>query len=149
MEELAWLGLIVAVIAAGVAIWQGVMAKQQLELARLAESNTTRTLSEIKDVSRDTLASVRQVEKDFEQRIDKFLAHQMKDLDLQLRAKESEQQQKEHDAQQGAEMAAGVMSFLGDAFKESFEESKRQEQQGDVEGLTAEVTEDDESDPTA
>lgn len=146
MEELAWLGLVVAVIAAAVAIWQGVMAKQQLELARMAENNTTRTLSEIKEVSRDTLASVRQVEKDFEQRIDQFLAHQMKDLELQLRAKESEQQQKAEDAKHGAEMAGNAMAFMGEVFKDAFEESKRQQGNG-IEGSTAQGDH-DESDPT-
>lgn len=148
MEELAWLGLVVAVIAAAVAIWQGVMAKQQLELARMAESNTTRTLSEIKDVSRDTLASVRQVEKDFDQRIDQFLAHQMKELDLQLRAKETEQQQKAEDAKQGAEMAKATMSFFGDFIKEAAAEAKSQTrlQAGAVD---SDVTEDDESDSDA
>lgn len=145
MEALGWLGLMVAVVAAGVAIWQGVMAKQQLELARVAEGNTTRTLEEIKDVSRDTLASVRQVEKDFDQRIDLFLAHQMKELDLQLRAKESEQQQKDEEARQGAAMAQSAMAFMGGLFKDAVEESKRERREQIEEMATEDGEEEDDS----
>lgn len=152
MEVLAGLSLFVAVVAAAVAIWQGIMARQQLELARKAESNTAKTLTEVKDVSRDTLASVRQVERDLEERINKFLEHQVKDMDLQLRARESEQRQKEQDAQQGAEMAAGVMNFLGDVFKESWAEAKEANTVGDDDALglaESDTSRNDESDPPA
>lgn len=76
--------LCVAIIAAGIAVWQGIMARRNLRLAEgaqaKAEDAMTRTqqkvedaLAEIRDLSKDTKLKVEDIKSEIDDRITRIL----------------------------------------------------------------------------
>lgn len=129
--------LVVAVIAAGVAIWQGVSSHRQLDLARRTEGETRRALEEIRDLSRDNRATATEIKGAIDERITKIL-----DLRLEAERQELESQRQEEEAKRastakGAEMADRFFGWLGKGVDEQMkktdaeqEASKRREDEG-------------------
>jgi len=65
--------LVVAVISALVAIWQGVMARDQLKSAKDTEARTERALDEIRTLSRQSDQTLSDLKRDINDRITKIL----------------------------------------------------------------------------
>lgn len=76
--------LVVAVIAAGIAFWQGNISKEQLRLARDTEQRTERALEEIRRVTNET----RQITQDVKNNVDTQIS---KVIDSKLAAEQSSQ----------------------------------------------------------
>lgn len=67
------MSLVVAIIAAGVALWQGMISKQQLDMARSSESKTEKALDEVRQLSRENRDLIAGVKKEIEDRITRIL----------------------------------------------------------------------------
>lgn len=65
--------LVVAVVSALVAIWQGVMARDQLKSAKDTEGRTERALEEIRTLSRQSDQTLTDLKRDINDRITKIL----------------------------------------------------------------------------
>ncbi|UBQ02745.1 hypothetical protein [Curtobacterium sp. TXMA1] len=65
--------LIVALVSVAIAIWQGVMARDQLKLARDTEGRTERALEEIRTLSRQSDQTLADLKRDINERITKIL----------------------------------------------------------------------------
>lgn len=119
---IAGLGLVVALVAVGVSLWQGrmskeqlVMSKQQLEMARDSEGRTERALEEIRTLSRENRDLAAGVKSDIDGRINKF-------LDQQLDRLKQEAASKARDDEMASEMAKDFMGGLGAMFTRAMED---------------------------
>lgn len=65
--------LIVAVVAAGIALWQGSISREQLRLARDTEQRTERALEEIRRVTNETRQITQDVKNDVDSQISKII----------------------------------------------------------------------------
>lgn len=122
---IAGLGLVVALVAVGVSLWQGrmskeqlVMSKQQLDLARESEGRTEHALEEIRTLSRENRDLAAGVKSDIDDRINKF-------LDQQLDRMKQEAASKARDDEMASEMTKGLMGGLGAMFTKAMEEEER------------------------
>ena len=95
-------GIVVAVVAVGVAVWQGRMSKEQLDLARDAEGRTQSALDEIRRLSQENRDLAAGVKSDIDNRINKF-------LDQQLARLEQETVSKARDDQMSSAMTEKIM----------------------------------------
>ncbi|WP_434316389.1 hypothetical protein [Leifsonia sp. P73] len=77
MEALSIAALVVAVISAGVAIWQGVISRQQLKLAQDTEKRTESALEEIRRVTGETKQISENVKQNIDERITKILDNKL------------------------------------------------------------------------
>lgn len=106
MEPLSTASLVGAVIAAGVAIWQGVSSHRQLDLARRTEDETKRARQEIRDLSRDIRTTATEIKSTIDERITKI-------LDLRLDAERQEMEAKRASAAHGADLANQMFGWFG------------------------------------
>lgn len=86
------IGIVVAVVAVGVAVWQGRMSRDQLELARDSEGRTERALEEIRKLSQENRDLVAGVKSDIDTRINKFLDQQLGRLDQEAASRARDDQ---------------------------------------------------------
>jgi hypothetical protein len=77
MEGLAVFALAVAVIAVMIASWQGLMAEEQLRLSRLTETETRKTLEQIRREMVETRRISNDLADKINERITKALASNM------------------------------------------------------------------------
>lgn len=119
---IAGLGLVVALVAVGVSLWQGRMSKEQLEMskqqlgmARESEGRTERALEEIRALSRENRDLAAGVKSDIDGRINKF-------LDQQLDGMKQEAAAKARDDEMASEMTKGLLGGLGAMFTKAMEE---------------------------
>ncbi len=77
LEALSIAALVVAVISAGVAIWQGVISRQQLKLAQDTEKRTESALEEIRRVTGETKQISENVKQNIDERITKILDNKL------------------------------------------------------------------------
>lgn len=113
MEPLSIASLVVAVIAAGVAIWQGVSSHRQLDLARRTEDETKRALQEIRDLSRDNRTTATEIKSSIDERITKILDLRLDAERQELDAERQEMEAKRASAAQGADLANQVFGWFG------------------------------------
>jgi len=73
MEIVSIAALVVAVLSAGIAVWQGITSRSQLSLARLTEGRTNDALEEIRRVSRETRDLTENVKSSIDERISRML----------------------------------------------------------------------------
>lgn len=101
-------GLVVAVVAVGVAFWQGSISKKQLSLAEKSEDRTERALEEIKTLSQENRDLAAGVKKDIDGKINQFLEQQLDRL-------RQETESKARDDRMSSDMAEKVVGqmFLG------------------------------------
>lgn len=107
-------GLIVAIVAVGVSVWQGRMSKEQLALAKESEGRTERALEEIRTLSRENRDLAAGVKSDIDGRINKF-------LDQQLDRMRQETAAKARDDEMASEMTKQFMGGLGAMFTGALE----------------------------
>ena len=98
-------GIVVAVVAVGVAVWQGRMSKEQLDLARDSEGRTQSALDEIRRLSQENRDLAAGVKIDIDTRINKF-------LDQQLARLEQETVSKARDDQMSSAMTEKIMGQM-------------------------------------
>ncbi|WP_270409155.1 hypothetical protein [Brachybacterium paraconglomeratum] len=98
-------GIVVAVVAVGVAVWQGRMSKEQLDLARDSEGRTQSALDEIRRLSQENRDLAAGVKSDIDTRINKF-------LDQQLARLEQETVSKARDDQMSSAMTEKIMGQM-------------------------------------
>ena len=126
--SIAIASLVVAVVAAGVAIWQGVSSHRQLDLARHTEGETRRALEEIRDLSRDNRATATEIKGAIDERITKIL-----DLRLEAERQELESQRQEEEAKRastakGAEMADTFFGWFGKQVNEQMKKTAAEQE---------------------
>jgi len=71
-----WIGvgsLVVAVVAVGIAVWQGALSKRQLNLAQQTQGKTEDALREIRELARDNKQLTETIKRDIDQRITDIL----------------------------------------------------------------------------
>lgn len=147
-------GLVVAVVAVGVSVWQGRMSKQQLDLAEKSEGRTERALEEIRTLSRENRDLASTMKSDIDDRINKFLDHQLTTLREEAEGKrrdaDLERAIKERDDEMSSQMAADAMrglgGWLGGMLGEAAEAAK---QKGGPETIESSRGENDDGDPSA
>jgi uncharacterized protein HemX len=102
VEALSIASLVVAVIAAGVAIWQGVTSQRSLDAARLTEERTDRALEEIRRLSQENQAIVSEIKSEIDTRITRI-------LDLKL---DNERKSADMSSQFSAELIKGMFGGM-------------------------------------
>lgn len=73
MDPLSVAALVVAIISALVAIWQGMLSRRQLDLAKETEGRTAAALDEIRRVTAETRQTTNEVKQNIDERITKIL----------------------------------------------------------------------------
>lgn len=73
MEVWSILALVIAVVSVAVALWQGFISKQQLQLARDTEKRTEDTLTEIRKETGETRRVAQDIKSNIDERITKIL----------------------------------------------------------------------------
>lgn len=114
------LGVVIAVVAVGVAVWQGRMSKDQLEmskeqlgLARDSEGRTERALEEIRTLSRENRDLAAGVKSDIDGRINKFLDQQLDRMRQESASKDRDDQMSSEFTKQFMEQMFGGTGFGG------------------------------------
>lgn len=77
MDPISIAALIVAVISAAIAIWQGVLSRKQLALAEDTEGRTTAALEEIKKVTAETRQLTNDIKQNIDERITRILDNKL------------------------------------------------------------------------
>ncbi|UAJ80168.1 hypothetical protein IT072_03725 [Leifsonia sp. ZF2019] len=73
MDPISIVALGVAIVSAVVAIWQGILSRRQLQLARDTEGRTNAALEEIKRVTAETRQLTNDIKQNIDDRITKIL----------------------------------------------------------------------------
>ncbi|POH57106.1 hypothetical protein [Arthrobacter glacialis] len=122
-QILAWVSLIVAVTAVAIAVWQGRLSKEQLDLATETTAKTEQSLAEIRDLARDNEKSVSEIRTALDERITRILG-------LRLDAEKQELATKARRDDEGAEMAMSAMKRMGSMFMSAVQESQTKSRDG-------------------
>jgi Flp pilus assembly protein TadB len=77
MEGWTIAAVVIAVVAVGIAFWQGWTSRQQLELARSTEARTERTLDEIRRETAETRRMAQDIKANIDDRINKILDNKL------------------------------------------------------------------------
>lgn len=138
--------LAIAVIAAGVAIWQGVSSHRQLDLARRTEKDTKEALTEIRDLSRENRATTTEIKSAIDERITKILDLRLEAERQVLESQRQEEEAKRASTAKGGEMAERFFGWVGkgldDQMKKTVAEqaaSKRREDEDEDSGAARSV----------
>ena len=70
---IAFASLTVALVATGIAVWQGQLSRRQLELARETQGKTEDALKEIRDLTAETRHLTREVKTSIDDRITRII----------------------------------------------------------------------------
>ncbi len=91
--------IVLAIVAIGVAIWQGIVSRQQLKLAQDTEARTERALEEIRKASGETRLIAEDIKSNLLTQINRV-------LDTKLQGETNNQAM-------GAELLRGMLSGMG------------------------------------
>lgn len=92
MEAIPVLAIIISIIAVGVAVWQGFLAKNQLEQAKLTKTETEKLLDEIKSKVQRIETISDETRKDVKEQISKLVDKQDENLKTLLNAPKDNRQ---------------------------------------------------------
>lgn len=106
MDVVSITALVVAVVSVGVAVWQGLLSRKQLSLARETERRTSDALEEVRRVTGETKQLTADVKSNIDERITRILDNKLA----------SEQQSQ---AASAAMSQALTQQLLGQMFKGS------------------------------
>lgn len=71
--------IVIALVAVVIAVWQGMLSKRQLDLAKETEGRTERALDEIQRLTTETKSMTEAIKKDVEERITRMLDSRLED----------------------------------------------------------------------
>lgn len=124
MDASSIVAIVLAVVAIGIAIWQGATSQQQLTLARKTNGETEQNLADIRRVTEENRKIAEDLKTTFESKIGRIFDQYVEGLQRKADAEHRDQET-------GAEMASRFMNWVGKEISKSVEEADIDKEQGE------------------